>query len=154
MQTEVRPARPDDVAALRWLEEEARADVALRRGGPQLLADHPLIGDGWVDAVGTQPARVLIATIDDVAVGYLVLSPLVAGGTGRVQQVWVSPGAREVGFGDDLLLSAMQLARRAGAVAIEGEALPGDRETKNLYERAGVTARKIIVWKALEATGE
>ena len=33
--------------------------------------------------------------------------------------------------------------------ALEGEALPGDRETKNLYERAGITARLITVSKSL-----
>lgn len=154
MQTEVRPARPDDIAALRWLEEEARADVALRRGGPQLLADHPAIDERWAALVEADPSQVFTATVDGVPVGYLVLGPYGAGTTTRVQQVWVSPGAREVGLGDELLATATDSARRAGAVAIEGEALPGDRDTKNLYERAGVTARKIIVWKALDATGE
>jgi hypothetical protein len=32
---------------------------------------------------------------------------------------------------------------------LEGTALPGDRDTKNLYERAGVVARKIVVSKPL-----
>jgi ribosomal protein S18 acetylase RimI-like enzyme len=68
-------------------------------------------------------------------------------------QVWVSPDAREVGFGDDLLAAATDLARERGAVAIEAEALPGDRDTKNLYERAGITARKLVVWKALDPPG-
>jgi len=35
-------------------------------------------------------------------------------------------------------------------VRIEGEALPGDRETKNLYERARITARLIVVSSELE----
>ena len=30
-----------------------------------------------------------------------------------------------------------------------GEALPGDRKTKNLYERAAITTRKLTVWTAL-----
>jgi len=34
-------------------------------------------------------------------------------------------------------------------VIVEAEALPGDRETKNLYERAGITARNIVVSKRL-----
>jgi ribosomal protein S18 acetylase RimI-like enzyme len=153
VQTEVRPARPDDVAALHWLEQEARTDVATRRGGLQLLAERPPLGDGWAELVGAAPPRVLVATIDDVAVGYLLLGPVAAAGTARVEQVWVSPGAREVGFGDDLLAMATDIAREAGAVAIEAEALPGDRDTKNLYERAGVTARKLVVWKAIDPAG-
>ena len=66
-----------------------------------------------------------------------------------VEQVYVTPEAREIGFGDDLLAAAIDTARRGGAVAIEAEALPGDRETKNLYERAGVTARKLVLSKSL-----
>ena len=57
--------------------------------------------------------------------------------------------AREVGFGDALLESAVEAGRAAGCVVIEGEALPGDRDLKNLYERAGITARLIIVSKPL-----
>jgi ribosomal protein S18 acetylase RimI-like enzyme len=153
VQTEVRPARADDVDALRWLEQEARTDVATRRGGMQLLAEQPVLGDGWAELVDATPPRVLVATIDGVAVGYLLLGPVAVAATARVEQVWVSPGAREVGFGDDLLATATGIARQGGAVAIEAEALPGDRETKNLYERAGVTARKLVVWKALDPEG-
>lgn len=136
---------PADEAGLRWLEQEARADVALRRGGPQLLADRPAIDDGWpaVIADGT----VLVAVIDEVPVGYLVLDA--RGSTAVVEQVYVTPEARDLGFGDGLLETAMDVARSAGATAIEAEALPGDRETKNLYERAGVTARKLTVWRLL-----
>jgi ribosomal protein S18 acetylase RimI-like enzyme len=154
VQTEVRPARADDVAALRWLEQEARTDVVSRRGGPQLLAEQPVLADGWAELLDATPPRVLVATIDEVAVGYLLLGPVATAATVRVEQVWVSPGAREIGFGDDLLATATEIARAGGAVAIEAEALPGDRDTKNLYERAGVTARKLVVWKALNPSAE
>jgi GNAT superfamily N-acetyltransferase len=97
---------------------------------------------------------VFVGTIDGVPVGYLLLSQVIAGSTARVEQVWVSPEAREIGFGDDLLAAATDLARSGGASAIEAEALPGDRDTKNLYERAGVTARKLVVWKALGPAGK
>ena len=39
--------------------------------------------------------------------------------------------------------------RRSGAVAVEGQALPGDRHTKNLYERAGIVARLITTFRRL-----
>jgi len=54
-----------------------------------------------------------------------------------------------VGFGDEMLAEAIAATLAAGGAVIESFALPGDRETKNLYERAGVTARKIIVSKRL-----
>lgn len=52
---------------------------------------------------------------------------------------------REVGFGDWLLEAALAGARLHGCEVLEGTALPGDRATKNLYERAGIKARKITV---------
>ena len=67
----------------------------------------------------------------------------------RVDQVYVTPEARELGFGDALLDAATAIAVEAGAHVIEGEALPGDRDTKNLYERAGITARLITVSRPL-----
>jgi ribosomal protein S18 acetylase RimI-like enzyme len=87
-----------------------------------------------------------VAVIDDVVVGYLV-ALLGDDGVVRIDQVWVTPGARELGFGDELLATAIDDARARGAVAVEGSALPGDRHTKNLYERAGIVARLITTFK-------
>ena len=67
----------------------------------------------------------------------------------HVDQVYVTPEARQLGFGDALLELAEGAGRAAGADFLEGHALPGDRETKNLYERAGITARLITVSRAL-----
>ena len=66
-----------------------------------------------------------------------------------VRQVYVHPEAREVGFGDYMLAAAIEAIRQMGGTVVESFALPGDRDTKNLYERAGMTARKIIVSKRL-----
>jgi hypothetical protein len=63
--------------------------------------------------------------------------------------VWVEPDARELGFGDEMLAAAMAWGRDGGAELVEGHALPGDRNLKNLYERAGVTARLITVSRRL-----
>mgnify|MGYP003348556134 CR=1 FL=1 len=60
-------------------------------------------------------------------------------------QVFVEAEARELGLGDALLGTAIDAARRTGCSRLEGSALPGDRLTKNLYERAGVVARKIVL---------
>ena len=57
--------------------------------------------------------------------------------------------ARELGLGDALLETLVKFAVTRGCTAVEGSALPGDRLTKNLYERAGITARKITVWRSL-----
>ena len=141
----VRPARRDDVDELRSLEAEARAGLHGQRGGDRWLATHDQRGSAW--GSGVEAGGIDVAVIGDVVVGYLVLTcrPPVA----SIEEVYVTPEARQVGFGDALIESAMTRARAAGCALIEGEALPGDRETKNLYERAGITARLIVVSKAL-----
>ena len=67
----------------------------------------------------------------------------------RIDQVWVTPEARELGFGDEMLATTIASASARGAIAVEGQALPGDRHTKNLYERAGIVARLITTFKTL-----
>lgn len=141
----VRPASTTDVEQLRALEIEAREAVALQRGGAQWLVEHPPIGD-WPTAV--EADGLFVAHIDEVVVGYMI-SELGADQIVRIDQVWVTPEARELGFGDALLAIAIATARARGAVAVEGQALPGDRHTKNLYERAGIVARLITTFRWL-----
>jgi ribosomal protein S18 acetylase RimI-like enzyme len=148
MSFEVRPARSDDAAALGQLESEARTALVDARGGAALLAEQPAVGD-WHRVLEAADRRVWVATIDDVVVGYIELATPLPGGAGVVLQVYVHPEAREVGFGDYLLAEAIVAIKELGGTVVESFALPGDRDTKNLYERAGVTARKIIVSKRL-----
>jgi GNAT superfamily N-acetyltransferase len=96
------------------------------------------------------PNPVWVATIDDVVVGYLHLDVSADASTATVRQVYVQPEARELGLGDALLETAMHHARAAGCTALEAVALPGDRDTKNLYERAGVTARLLVMRRTLD----
>ena len=146
----VRPAHPADVDALRALEAEARAMLVSARGGTRWLEEHPEVGAGWMNVL--EARTVIVAVLDhsgdDVVVGYLVLD--VNRPVSRIDQVFVTPDARELGFGDSLLEAATEKARAAGATVLEGEALPGDRETKNLYERARITARLITVSRRLD----
>lgn len=143
---DVRPGRLDDIEALGGLEAEAREALISARGGVRWLEEHPVIGSRW--AALLEHGHVFVAEIDrTVPVGYLILD--VTGGVATVDQVFVTVGARELGFGDALLEVATERARQLGARLLEGQALPGDRDTKNLYERAGITARLITVSRPL-----
>lgn len=141
MHTHIRPLEHADWPEVAELEAEARTALADQRGGAALLAEVPAVRN-WSGV-----PHVWVSTIDDVVVGYLHL--VIRDRTAEVRQVFVDPGARELGFGDGMLAAAMDAARAANCSVFEGTALPGDRETKNLYERAGITARKIIVSKPL-----
>jgi ribosomal protein S18 acetylase RimI-like enzyme len=142
----VRAATGDDQTALQALELEARAALSDQRGGEVWLIEHPLIGDEWGTRCRT--GEVFVGTIDDVVIGYIV-AELGDDAIVRIDQVWVTPEARELGFGDELLATAISSAQARGAIAVEGQALPGDRHTKNLYERAGIVARLITTFRRL-----
>lgn len=137
----VRAAVADDVDQLRLLEREARQMLVDQRGGRRWLETHPERAAGWPGQV-TQDF-VAVAHIGEVLVGYLAMST--AGTIARIDEVFVAPQARENGFGDALLALALEHARVTGVSTVEGESLPGDRDTKNLYERAGIKARLITV---------
>jgi len=158
----VRRGEAADADVLAALEHEARSAVGLGRGGSRWLQTHPALAEGWPEAI--DGGGVFVATIATdghaavvgasdraVIVGYLVASVHAdAERVVTVDQVYVHPDARELGFGDALLEAAMRFGRSQGAALIEAETLPGDREIKNLYERAGVTARLIVVSRRLD----
>ena len=140
----VRLSTASDIPQLDLLEEDAREALIGQRGGDRWLVEHPR--ETWSSRRET--SDVWVAHIGDVVVGYLV-AVLGDDHIVRVDQVWVTPDARELGFGDEMLARAIDRARAAGAVAVEGQALPGDSHTKNLYERAGIVARLITTFRRL-----
>lgn len=146
MHQTVRRLAINDVGVVADLERAARAGLEGERGGAAHLSEREAIGD-WRPLVDNDDRPVWVGAIDEVVVGYLELA---VAAVATVMQVYVEPLAREVGFGDWLLEAAIEFARVSGCSAIEGFALPGDRATKNLYERAGITARRITVSKSLD----
>jgi len=61
-----------------------------------------------------------------------------------VRRVYVSPNARELGAGATLIDELRTHAKYLGCNRIDAYTLPGDRLTKNLFERAGMKARLLI----------
>ena len=144
----VRAAAVGDAAVLAWLDSEARARLVDRRGGPEWLAEVAEWNE--LDAarfVGSPDCCVLVAELDDVAVGYAAAS--CAGAICRIERLYVDPEARELGLGEEMLDQLMDFAVRTGVERIESTALPGDRETKNLFERFGMKARLLVVSRPL-----
>jgi GNAT superfamily N-acetyltransferase len=137
----VRPAAPHDAAELRWVEHGARTALEGQRGAERWLDTSPAVDLAWDEHISA--GEVFVAHIDDVVVGYLRVG--LDGEVATIHDVFVVEAARELGFGDELLAAAVADVRRRGARFLEGHALPGDRNTKNLFERAGIKARLIIV---------
>ena len=127
----------------------ARAAAAEERGGPEWLEEHPAIPRaGWEQLIDDDDALVLVATLDEVIVGGLHASLDVR--VLQVRGIWVEPEAREVGLGELLLETALGHGTRYGAAVAESFALPGDRATKNLFERFGMKARLLVVRRRLD----
>ncbi len=137
----IRRADAADADQLRWLEVIARTALIDQRGGQRWLATHAERGGTWEATI--ESGDVFAAYIDDVVVGYLVATH--HDQVLEIDDVFVHTQARELGFGDELLAAALTSGRAAGMHLLEGVALPGDRDTKNLYERAGIKARMIVV---------
>ncbi len=137
----VRCATPADAQRCERLEAEARNNNAGARGAEAFFAEQPI---GFL--VGADAGFSLVAEIDDVIVGYItvLLTQVLGDRIATVARVYVTARARRVGVGDALIAFAKNTAREQKCNRIDALALPGDRDTKNLYERNGITARLIV----------
>ena len=111
-----------------------------------LLASHRANHRGADDlavVVGDPAGRWLVAEVGGETVG---AARIALEGVPRptVLCVVVHRDARGLGIGAALVDEIRRSARAGGHDRIDALALPGDRETKNLFERAGLTARLIV----------
>lgn len=129
----VRPAQPADAGVLAAHDAASTTEASSYRGRPEPAA------------TGTQA---LVAELDGAPVGTLTYT--VEPGTWTVVRCFVEPEFRGVGVGDALVEQFLAAARGAGAGRVAGSALPGDRATKNLFERNGLVARLILVERGID----
>lgn len=136
-----RLAAPTDDEAVAELRELARAAVALQRGGPSLLEQSSSGATPHADVT------TFVGCIDDVAVGYAVVS--VDGDRALASELYVRDEARDVGVGHALLQAIIDHARSLGATHLDSYALPGDRDTKNFFESHAMKSRLLVVHQPL-----
>lgn len=149
MDVGARPAVVEDASEVAALEAAARAAVAGERGGPELLAgSEPATTAQWASRIAGEDAwYVAVGTLDAVVLGYAAAQ--LRNGVATVHHLFVVAEVREVGIGEALIECLLSWASAAGAIALEATALPGDRQTKNLFERFGMKARAITVSRRL-----
>ncbi|MBK9178224.1 MAG: GNAT family N-acetyltransferase [Acidimicrobiales bacterium] len=154
-----RPATPDDLDRLAALAEAGRAELAPTRGGAVWAAREARarpVERSLASAITDPDQLAAVGTIDGTVVGYAVtrLEQLQDGTTlGVIDDLFVEPGAREVGVGEALIDEVIAWCRDRGCRGIDGLALPGNRDTKNFFETFGFTARAIVVHRRLEEPG-
>jgi GNAT superfamily N-acetyltransferase len=94
----------------------------------------------------------VVGSIDDVVVGFAhAVGERLPDGEELVVLggLYVDPGAREVGVGEAMMDLVLEWCEERRAVGVDAVALPGDRATKNFFERFGLTARAIVVHRSL-----
>ena len=151
-----RPATTDDVAQIAELVACAVAELTVTKGGA-LWARREARRAPYVESICADLAapdrHVLVGEILGAIVGYAVVraEPLRDGGVlGVVDDIYVEPEARGVGVGEALMDGIEAWCRVHECIGIDGLALPGNRETKNFFERFGLVARAIIVHRPLD----
>jgi len=155
---EVRVATEDDLPELVRLAELARAELGEERGGPmwQLLHGRPdplpatLVAD--LTEAASDAGIVLIGLYAGAPAAYAAAHrELLGDGTSIavVSDVYVEPGFRAVNLGGALMEELIAWARAHDCRGIDALVLPGMRNSKNYFERFGLTARAILVHKDL-----
>ncbi|MFM8452571.1 MAG: N-acetyltransferase family protein [Acidimicrobiaceae bacterium] len=147
MQVFTRRASESDCEVLESLESEARANLDHFRGGVRLGDEFELVCKRWASVIADKSINTFVAGVDETVMGYLVakLGQTKSGMIATIEQVFVTNDARNIGIGDALVSATIAWAKSESLVALDGFALPGDRETKNLFERSGLVARLITV---------
>lgn len=156
---QVRPAESSDGADLRRLLAEARAAAGSERGGELWLrtgAGGPL-DEPDVAALLADPDRlVLVGTVHDAVVSVAAAHREVlpdGAALAVIDGLYTEAPGRELGLGEQMVEEVLAWARRLGCIGVDAVALPGDRATKNLFERCGLVARAITVHRSLAQDG-
>jgi GNAT superfamily N-acetyltransferase len=147
VQVFTRRASESDCEILELLESEARANLDHFRGGIRHGDEFELVGEKWARVISDSSITTFVAGVDEMVMGYLVakLGQTKSGNIATIEQVFVTKDARNIGIGDALISATISWAKAESLAALDGFALPGDRETKNLFERSGLVARLITV---------
>lgn len=155
-----RTATVDDVDRILELSAALRAELTTYRGGDLWRRTHDPVehhAPGLRALLGYPDDCVLVGCIDDAVVGYaLARAQLLADGAhlAAVTELYVEPGAREVGVGEALVGAVCAWAEARGCEGVDATALPGHRIAKNFFETHGFVARSLTMHRPLGRAGD
>lgn len=153
---EARVATGAELARVVELARELRAELRAARGGAlwetREARPEPL-DDAFAELHQRADALVVVGATEDVVVGYGIARwELLRDGTrlGVIDEIYVEPEARAVGVGELVVEHLVAFCVDAGCFGVDATALPGDRQAKNFFERAGFTARSLVMHRSRE----
>ncbi|MBA3524433.1 MAG: GNAT family N-acetyltransferase [Geodermatophilaceae bacterium] len=140
----VRPARPDDAAEIGRIQVETwrSAYADLLPADTLQTVDPAAAGAQWTAAISAAPADglVLVATENDVLVGFASLQEADAENSGEVGALVVEPRWGRRGHGSRLLAAVVDRAREAGLTRLESWVPERDPAMTGLLTSAGWAA--------------
>jgi GNAT superfamily N-acetyltransferase len=139
----VRDVRSDERALIGVLDARSAEEGQAFRGADAHEASLGAFDDRWPVAGLPDSRRFVVVTVGDVIVGFASVE-MDADPRPLLTRIHVRPEARSLGAGATLLRHVLAEARRLRGASLDALSLPGDRETKNLYERQGMKARLIV----------
>ena len=151
---DARVAHDAELARVAELARELREELRAERGGA-LWATREARPEPLDQAVGELSKRddalVVVGTTEDVVVGYGIARwEVLRDGTrlGVIDEIYVEPEARGVGVGEMVVERLVAFCTDAGCLGVDATALPGHRQAKNFFERAGFSARSLVMHRA------
>ena len=138
----VRLAQSQDASAIVQLEQQCVHESEGFRGSAQLQAAAPAIGNNLDHILANDKHSVFVITSSDEVCGFAQMET--TDSVALVRRVYVHLASRELGAGATLIDELRKQAKLQGCTRIDAYALPGDRLTKNLFERAGMKARLLV----------
>ena len=148
---DARVATHDDLGRVADLAHDFRAELRAERGGTlwatREARPEPLTA-ALTALVDHDDATILVGTLEEHIVGYGIveIEQLRNGDRlGVIGEIYVQPEARGVGIGELLVQQLVAYCAAAGCAGVDAAALPGHRQAKNFFERAGFTARLLVM---------
>jgi N-acetylglutamate synthase-like GNAT family acetyltransferase len=138
----VRKAQSLDASAVSVLEQQCVRESQGFRGSAELLVEAPFVGNDFDEVLNDAGHLVLVVEYSGEMCGFADME--ISDSVAMVRRVYISEDARELGAGATLINELRVHAKALGCTRIDAYALPGDRLTKNLFERAGMKARLLI----------
>lgn len=152
MRLEARHAGDSDIPVLvslyRTLEDEMRA---LHPMWPIANGLDEPVEESFEATLADPDTLLFIGTIDGYPLGFLLVREeemlVQAQGekVGSIRFIFVDHEAREVGLGEVMRDTAMDILRERGISKFDAHVLPGHRLVKNFFESGGFSARTIIM---------
>jgi GNAT superfamily N-acetyltransferase len=155
-----RPATASDLPRLAELVRAAIAELGPMRGGAVWRAREARtepIEAGLQALLDDADGRLLAGTVDGVVIGYAAARIEHLGNGSRlgvVDDIFVEEEARGIGVGEAMIDDLVAWCTERGCFGVDAMALPGHRLTKNFFEEAGFTARKLVMHHSMPEGGE